>query len=179
MSRWYQVFDDERVNVVTRVAARRHAAGAACLGVLTGIGVFAVVTGAVSLLPIAVVLIGLWGWAGSALLRQWSTLRAQVWCVKFSDREVVGYDYRRRRIRIDWVDARCVDVGKAGLAVTSVSDLKLEVPVSFPDYTELCHAILEHAEFYEIPVFVDGRRLSEMSASTLFPFLAEFQKPAR
>ena len=178
MSRWYQVFDDEQVNVVTRVAARRHAAGAVCLGVLSGLGILAVIVGVVSLLPVAVLIAGLWGWAGAALIRKWHLLRRQVWCVKFSDREIVGYDYRRRRIRIDWIDARQVDIAPSGLSITSTRDVKLEIPVAFPDYTALCHAILEHADFYEIPVLVDGRELLEVEANVIFPFLDELQGPA-
>ncbi len=174
MGRWYQVFDDERVNLVTRSAARRHAAGATALGLVSGVALFASLVGPLSIYPVVVALVGLWGWAGAALFRVWSDLRRQVWCLKISDREVVGYDYRRKRIRIDWIDAVGVDVNNRGLAIVAAKDRRLEVPVRFPSYTELCHTVLEHAEFYEVPVLIDGAPLESVAARDVFPFLGEF-----
>jgi hypothetical protein len=174
MGRWYQVFDDERVNLVTRSAARRHAGAATALGLVSGIALFASVVGPLSIYPVVLTLVGLWGWAGAALFRFWTDLRRQVWCLKISDREVVGYDYRRKRIRIDWVDALGVDVNNRGLSIAATKDRRLEVPVRFPSYTDLCHTVLEHAEFYGVPVLVDGAPLAAVAAKDVFPFLGEF-----
>ena len=174
MSRWYQVFDDERVNLVTRSAARRHAAGAVALGLVSGVALFASFVSPVSTYAVVTAVTGLWGWAGAALFRTWTRLRRQVWCLKISDREVVGYDYRRHRIRIDWIDAVGVDVNKRGLAIVAADDRRLEVPVRFPSYTDLCHVVLEHAEFYEVPVLIDGAPLASVAARDVFPFLGEF-----
>lgn len=176
MGRWYQVFDDDQVNLVTRSAARRHAAGAIVLGLVSGAALFASFIGPLSTFPVVVAVVGLWGWAGAALFRIWSELRRQVWCLKISDREVVGYDYRRKRIRIDWIDALGVDVNSRGLAIVAGKDRRLEVPVRFPAYTELCHTVLGHAEFYDVPVLIDGAPLASVAASDVFPFLGEFDQ---
>lgn len=171
MSHWYQVFDDERVNLVTRSAARAHAGGAVALGLFSGAVLVASFSGLFSLLPALLVVAGAWGWAGALLYRYWSRLRTQVWCVKISDREIVGYDYRRRRIRIDWIAATAVDVRRHGLAVRSEDNQLLEIPGGFPQFTELSQAVLEQADFYGIPILIDGAPLTQVKLNDLFPFL--------
>ncbi|NNE69502.1 MAG: hypothetical protein HKN29_03965 [Rhodothermales bacterium] len=171
MSHWYQVFDDEHVNRVTRAAARRHALGAAALGLFSGAVLVASVMGAYSIFPAVLVVAGAWGWAGAALYRYWSRIRRQVWCVKISDREVVGYDYRRKRIRIDWIAASSVDVRRDGLLITADNERRLEVPAGFPEFTALSQAVVEQAEFYVVPILIDGAPLNQVELDALFPFL--------
>ena len=104
-------------------------------------------------------------------------LRRVVWCVKLSDREVVGYDYARRRMRIDWIDAERLELGEHGLAVVGPSPCVLEVPHLFPEFATLSHRMVRYAEFYEIPIFVGGQPWQQLDVYHLYPFLTETTSP--
>lgn len=172
---WYEVFDDEHVQFrVRRRAARQVAsmlaalAALACGGVIlseawgSGWGAF----GFAALLGLVAVI------ATAASLAR---LRGIVWCIKLSSHHVVGYDYARRRIALEWDDVELVDVTDQALLIvgrpTGPHIPTLLVPSRFASYVALSHRIIRYAEAHAVPVCVEGRPWQLLDVEALFPFL--------
>jgi hypothetical protein len=125
-------------------------------------------------LPLAGVLIVASGLLAARLLaRRFGRLRRIVWCVKISDRRIEGYGYNRRKIAFDWLQVHRVELTEAGLTVVGPDSQCIDVPHLFPDFAELSHRIVGHAEFYGVPIFIDGRPWQSLDVYALFPFLAD------
>lgn len=173
MPSWYEVFD----NVEVQYATRRQAAtlGAVLAGMLA-VTVALVLYASALHLPssgVALAVMALWGATAVWCLRRLRALHRVVWCIKLSDREIVGYDYARRKVRIDWIEAERVILNTDGLLVVGPAPHCLEIRHLFPDFAELSHRIVSYAEFYEIPVCIDGQPWQQLDVYDLFPFLAE------
>ena len=117
--------------------------------------------------------IGAVRWIASRLRR----LRRVVWCVKLSDRLIVGYDYTRQKTALDWTKVERVELAGRGLTVFGPPPCSFEIPHLFPDFAELSHRVLFYAEFYDVPVFIDGQPLQELDVYALYPFLLEGSSP--
>lgn len=173
MSAWYEVYDNVDVQLMTR---KRAAAltGAVTLAIMFSIGVLAV--GLEGSLPLSAAL-GLIavGWALFTwwCLRRNRRLRSLVWCVKLSDREIVGYDYARRKSAIDWLNVERIDVRGEALIVIGRGNVCLEIAHLFRDFAELSHRIMKYGDLYSIPVYVDGRPWQQLDLQEVYPFLAE------
>lgn len=176
MASWYEVFDNEEVLYETR----RH------VGILSG---FASATVVVSL--ILALLAYADGIAGALLLaallvlwvalalwtaRRVRQLRRVVWCIKLSDRQLVGYDYARNKLTIDWTKVERIEMRDDGLQVVGPA-CTLEVPHLYPDFAALSHRIAHYADFYETPVFVDGHPWQQLDVYQVYPFLADSVLP--
>ncbi len=176
---WYAVFDNDEVHYLTRKQVARL--GVLAMSALT-LTLGAVAAGHEALLPWALLLpalatlwIGLLAWT----IHRLRQLRRVVWCVKLSDRRVIGYDYARRRTVLDWTVIERIELTDSGLLFVGPPPASLEVPLLFPDFAVLSHHALGHAEFYGIPVYVHGRPWQELDVYNLFPFLAPSAGPAR
>lgn len=173
MHGWYEVFDNEEVHYVTRKQVA-HLGGLA-MGMLA-VTIAGLALGFEALLPWPLVLLILAGvWFGTLVwtvhrLRQ---LRRVVWCVKISDRRVIGYDYARRRTILDWTRIERVELTESGLVIVGPAPTSLEIPHLFPDFAILSHRILQHAEFYGTPLYLHGQPWQDLNVYTLFPFLGE------
>ena len=177
MPYWYEVFDNEEVQLLTRRQVGQLSGVAVATIVLT-LSVLALAhAGAVSLAPAALVIVAAWlatvRWIASRLRR----LRRVVWCVKISDRAIVGYDYTRQKTALDWTKVERVELAGRGLRVFGPPPCSFEIPHLFPDFAELSHRVLFYAEFYDVPVFIDGQPLQELDVYALYPFLAENASP--
>lgn len=173
MSAWYEVYDNVDVQLMTRKRAAAMT-GMVTLAIMFSIAVLAVgLEGSVPLAA-ALGLIAL-GWSGftSWCLHRSRRLRRLVWCVKLSDREIVGYDYARRKSSLDWLDVEYIDIREAALEIVGRSDVHLEISHLFPEFTELSHRIVRYGDFYSIPVFINGRPWQQLDVCDVFPFLAE------
>lgn len=173
MPSWYEVFDNVEVQYKTRKK----------VAVLS-----ALATGAVAV-SFAVLALGYLGsltmpLVGGALLVLWLSgtwwmahrlqkLRQVVWCVKLSDREVVGYDYARRKVRIDWTNVDRIALMANGLLIADLNGCSIQVPYLFPDFPALSHRVIHYADFYSLPVYVDGQPWQQLNVYDLYPFLAE------
>ncbi len=171
MPYWYEVFDNEHVQFLTR----RRVAGLMAAG-LAGVGVTLAlfVVGHLAGFPPAAVYgpaAALWPAAAWRLMKRWKRLRRVVWCIKISDHHIVGYDYARRQTAIDWVDVGSVDLNNTGVVISGTDGFSIEAPHLYPDFAALSHRIIQYAEIYGAPVSLDGVRLNELDLNVLFPFL--------
>lgn len=177
MADWYEVFDNEQVQLDTRRRVGR-------LVVVLAVGA---VVGTVSVPVLAAALgstltaLGLGGavvlavvvWVSRAFLR----LRSVVWCVKLSVHRVVGYDYARRKSTIPWTRVERVALDRAGLVIAEaphegIPGRVLRIPHLFPDFATLSHRVVEYAEAHGLPVCVDGRPWQLLDVAALYPFMA-------
>ena len=173
MSHWYEVFDDEQVQFVTRKQVATLSffffASVALTGAAFAIGQWdnlpTALTGGFILLAWLVMI----RWAS----RRLRSLRRIMWCLKLSDRRLVGYDYARRKTSLDWTHVERVELVRKGLRIYGPPPCYLEIPTLFPDFATLSHRIVSYAEFYEVPVFVDGQPWQSLDVYALYPFLLD------
>ena len=174
MQYWFEVFDNSEVQWLTRKRVAKVTLVVPVASVLTLIGI---ILGPTWGLPIPLV--------GGFLLMAWSTLvwiilnrlqklRRVVWCIKISERCVEGYDYTRKKPRFDWIRIARVELAQDGLLLVGPEDATLEIPHLFPDFAALSPRIVFHADFYDIPIFINGQPWEEIDVYNLFPFLEEF-----
>lgn len=171
MSSWYEVYDNVDIQSMTR---KRAAALTGVVTIVIMVSITALAVGMEGSLPLpAAALIIVLAWAGFAwwCTRRYRSLRRQVWCVKLSQQEIVGYDYARRRSELEWLHVECIDIGDSALLVVGPGHLTLEIAHLFPDFAELSHRILYYAESYDVPVHVNGRPWEQLDVYSLFPFL--------
>lgn len=173
MSHWYEVFDNEEV----QLQARRQAAQLTALAVATILLTFTLTAlGIERILPLPAVaglLLAIWfgtvWWIGSRMRR----LRRIVWCIKLSEERVVGYDYTRRKAVLAWDQIHRVELTPNGLLLTGAAPFSFEIPHLFPDFATLSHRIVHYAEQHGVPVLIDGKPWEAIDVYRLFPFLAD------
>ncbi len=173
MSNWYEVFDNEAVQLHARRQATRLTAVAAAAVLLT---LCVAALGFERTLPLPAVgglLAGTWlgavWWIASRMRR----LRRLVWCIKLSEERVVGYDYTRRKAVLEWSQVHRVALTGDGLLLVGRELCSFEIPHLFPDFAALSHRVVHYAELNGVPVFIDGQPWQDVDVYRLFPFLAE------
>ncbi|MEM6648519.1 MAG: hypothetical protein AAF730_19935 [Bacteroidota bacterium] len=170
MNTWYEVFDNEQVQYVTRQQVGGLMIGLAASAALSGALVVWAQT-YVSLWLLLPLLAVTWAGLGWGVFRWLQRMRRVMWCIKLSDRCIAGYDYARRKTRLDWTKVDRVVFAKRGLVVETDGGPCLEVSHLFPDYAAISHRVIEYAEFYELPLFVNGQPWQHLSVYQLYPFL--------
>ena len=173
MSHWYEVFDNEAVQLYARKQAARLTAFVAGAVLVT---LFGVALGSEDLVPmpaLGVVLIITWLGTVHWLARRMRKLRRLVWCIKLSEDRIVGYDYTRRKAVMDWSRVQRVDLKKDGLLIVGTELFAFEIPHLFPDFAALSHRVVHYAERNGVPVSIDGQPWQELDVFQLFPFLAD------
>lgn len=179
---WYEVFDDEQVQLRVRRRAAHQVMGLlaalsafGCGGVILAElwGSWLTALGFAGLLALVAVV----GTAASL-----ARLRGIVWCVKLTSDHVVGYDYARRRVALDWDEVEMVDLAGRALRIvgrpTGPHVPSLLVPDSFAAFAALSHRVIRHAEDHAVPVCVDGRPWQLLDVGALYPFLQPCLAPA-
>lgn len=121
--------------------------------------------GTVCLLPIA--------YLGYRIYR----LSQIVWYVKISPDHVEGYDYARRKIRVQWPQIKHLEITNSELTITTKNGRFLTLPPDFADFAAVGHLLFDYSQDRDIPVYIDGVPWHSLSAYTLFPFL-EDDEPA-
>jgi hypothetical protein len=176
MTHWYEVFDDEQVQLQTRLRVRRVVLGLAItLGMLAVIGPMLVIglpdkglaLGGLALAAVAAIAV-----ASHRLIR----LQRVMWCVKLSVHRIVGFDYARRKIVLPWCEVERVEVDRKGLLVVGMPGPQgpgpvLRIPERYPDFPALSHRAVEYAEAHGIPICIDGRPWQLLDIAKLYPFL--------
>ena len=173
MSHWYEVFDNEEVQLYARKQATHLTAVAATAVLVT---LFGVALGAEGLLPMPAVgglLILTWLGTVHWMTRRMRRLRRVVWCIKLSEERIVGYDYTRRKAVMEWHCVQRVDLTSDGLLIVGPEIFAFEIPHLFPDFADLSHRVVYYAEGHGIPVSIDGQPWQELDVYHLFPFLAD------
>ncbi len=171
MSDWYETFENEEVQRYVRSQAATISLGA--MGLFSGTALLLLFGAKLGMTSVHIILIILSSlltyavWGGSRLRH----IRQVLWCVKLSDRCVAGYDYARRLKKFDWINVQRIDLLDHALRVEGANQKRFEVPHLFPDFATLSHRIMHYAEFYEIPVFVNGRPWQSLDVYAAFPSL--------
>lgn len=110
-----------------------------------------------------------WGFVQTTAVFQNS--RRTFWCVKLSNRKVEGYDYGRKKTSLDWIKVDKLELSKEGITIYGPKQQKIHVSSMFDDFEEAGQRILEWAEFYEIPIYVNGDHWMRMDVDQVFPFV--------
>lgn len=177
MADWYEVFDNEQVQLETRQRVGRLVV-ALVAGIALGAGsvpVLAFYLGS-PLLALGIGGIALIG-AAVAASRAFLRLRSVVWCVKLSVHRIVGYDYARRKATIPWTRVERIELDRRGLVIAEaphegIPGRVLCIPHLFPDFAALSHRVVEYAEAHGLPVCVNGRPWQFLDVAALYPFMA-------
>lgn len=177
MSHWYEVYDNEQVQLITRKQVAGLTAAAAITVALTIAGLALGHTGTFPLPAVLGVLLLTWILAVRFAAGRLSRLRRVVWCVKISDDEIVGYDYARNKISLDWPTVEYVELTDTGLVVAGPARCCFEISHLFAAFSELSHRILHHTDRHHIPVLIDGQPWQNLDVFALYPFLQEGSSP--
>ena len=177
MPYWYEVFDNEEVQLLTRRQVGQLSGIVVLTIVFTLSGLALAHADAVSLPLTGLAIFLAWLITVRWIAMRLRKLRRVMWCIKLSDRCIVGYDYTRQKTTLDWTNVQRVELAGRGIAVFGPPPCSFEIPHLFPDFAELSHRILYYAEFYDVPVFIDGQALNELDVYALYPFLDENPSP--
>ena len=173
MAPWYEVYDNVQVHLLTRTQAAKMTATATVV-LMFSIGCLAFgLEGTLPILmaaPVGISAVVIFAWRSTRQLRR---LRRLVWCIKLCDREIVGYDYARRKVTIGWSSAERIEVGDRSLVVVGPGSVSLEIAHLFPDFSEVSHRIAHYAEIHRVPLFVRGRPWQQLNLHDVYPFLSE------
>ncbi|MEL6445507.1 MAG: hypothetical protein AAF089_10800 [Bacteroidota bacterium] len=173
MPDWYEVFDNEQALVQTRERVGQLTIGTSLLaGAVVSFAPLVVLHfdhGLVWAGLMAAVLAAALGWAALDYLHQ----RCVVWCVKLSMQHVIGYDFARRTLELDWTNVARVELDAEGLLLVGEPSEKplptvLKIPHSYPAFATLSHRIVEYAEAHHVPVHVDGQPLETLDVDSIF-----------
>ena len=184
MPDWYEVFDNEQVQLDTRKRVGRLA-GLLVVGCGAVVGLAPLLAlWNVSLVLVAGLVALVLGSAFFLASRAFLKLRSVVWCVKLSVHRVVGYDYARRKTVLSWTEIERVELDRGGLMIVAAPrgnrpGRQLRVPHLFPDFADLSHRAVDYAEAHGLPVCVDGRPWQLLDVATLYPFMNEMPSAQR
>lgn len=173
MSNWYEVFDNEEVQLVTR---NRMIKLIRVLVVAFAVSVtFILTTSAQPVTRVLTVLVlgCVWFNVSFWIIRKLNQIRRVMWCLKLSDRRIVGYDYARRKTVLDWIHVGRVEVTDQSIMVVGTENTYLEIPHLFPDFSTISHRIVEYAEFYHVPVYINGVPWDQVDVHRLYPSLTD------
>lgn len=173
MSEWYEVFDNEEVQLVTRKQAFQFTVWVT-LAIVLSAGWLALAHNALIPLPVALFMVFSTSFCTLYLLdNRLVRLRRVMWCVKLSAHSVSGYAYTRKKTEFDWMEVRRIELAAKGMRILGSESAIIEIPHLFPDYAALSHRVFYYAEIYDIPVCIHGQPWQELDVCRLFPFLKD------
>ena len=90
-----------------------------------------------------------------------------------------GLNYARQRTTLAWSDVVSLDLHPGGLTLVGLTGLDgrrpvLEVPATFPQFSDVAHRLAACAEANYVPVLVDGMMWQELDVYTFY----ELPEPA-
>lgn len=167
------IFDSELVQSTVRERiAQYYSYGIIAIGASLGLLYIASLPGVNTVVVLSVTSL-LWLLGGRVVASNISELRNIVWCVKISERGVVGYDYARTRRAVDWEDIDRINLTEDGIQVLSVHAQPLQVPHMFADYHDISHMLMDESEYRGIPLFVNGYPWHQATVYQLIPELKQ------
>lgn len=169
----YEVFDADEVQFNTRQKVTRLSGVVVAAVALTVLTVGMAQSDAVPLPAVGVAVFSIWLAAVWWISRRLRRLRRVVWCVKLSDGHVVGYDYARRTVSLEWQQVQRVEITDADLRIVGSQACAIYIPSIFPAFAALSHQAVAHAEQHGVPVYLHGRPYEDLDVYALFPFLAD------
>lgn len=171
MSNWYEVYDSDVVLLATRKRFAKLCITSAVATVLTLALLVYLLARPEPYVFMSLGTVSVWLGFGLWAIRRFHKLRRVVWCIKVSDRRVEGYNFARRRIYMDWTRIRRIDLTSNSIQVVGQFGQILDARHRFPDFTELSHRLVAHAEFYDVPVYIEGRPWQEVDVHDLYPYI--------
>jgi hypothetical protein len=152
----YQVFDQG--DAPASLNKQHFRAFAKQLATILGLGTIAaaytIMIHAPAVFPIALGLVVFAMMTYTAL--RFGRLRRQIiWNIQISDRNLIGYDLRCRKVKVDWIKVDKIELAENGLNVVNTKQEKLHISEEFPEFRLMSTCILEMADFYEIPVYTN------------------------
>nr|BCX01327.1 MAG: hypothetical protein KatS3mg041_1373 [Bacteroidota bacterium] len=99
-------------------------------------------------------------------------MQRRVWCVQISPEAIVGYDYARRKTRIDWLYAERVDLDQRGIRIRNSRGRDIEIPADFDRFPEVGELVFRYAERYQVPLYIEGRAWHELTIEKIYEDLA-------
>ncbi|MCS7081611.1 MAG: hypothetical protein RML47_08315 [Bacteroidota bacterium] len=169
-SETWRVFENERVQY--RIRQRVHLllwglSAATGMAIVLGLGSWLVIDG-------LLVLVLLFGGSWLAVLALVSALLVRmqrvVWCVQISPEAVVGYDYARRKTRIEWLYAERVDFDRGGIRIRNSRGRDIEIPADFDRFPEIGELVFQYAEAYEVPLYIEGRSWRDLDIAEIYDY---------
>lgn len=175
MSCWYEVFDNEHVQLNTR--RKVSVLGAVLLGAIALTISAAAVTFAGPLPIVAGVMFMACGWLLTVTWcgTRFRKLRRLAWCLRVSDVGVVAYDYARKKTVISWDQVTRIEWTGQSLLVSGPPPCSIEIPHLFSDFSTLSHVVLDEAERHGLTIHVEGAPLESLPLAQLYPFLADLE----
>lgn len=173
MSCWYEVFDNEDVQLSTRRKVTALSAVATVAATATLICLSALSSGSINAVGAVAVLIAIWIGTGVWCIARLRALRRVAWCLKISDESVLAYDYSRKKILIPWSRIQRVEWTDRSVLIAGPPPCTVEIPRLFGDFAALSHLLRSHAERRRVPIYVDGRPVTDLDVYQIYPFLRE------
>jgi hypothetical protein len=175
MSCWYEVFDNEDVQLATRRKVTALSVVAAIAATATLVCLSAMASGHISVIGAAAVIMPVWILTAVWCVARVRALRRVAWCLKISDEAILAYDYTRKKILLPWSSITRVEWTDRSALIAGPPPCTIEIPSLFSDFTALSHSLLRQAEAHQVPVYVDGGSLDLVDVYKLYPFLRELQ----
>lgn len=175
MSCWFEVFDNEEVQLTTRRKVTVLGVIVASASLLTLLCAAASFSGHMSRVGAFFLIGGVWlataFWCGYRL----RMLRRVAWCLKISEEALVAYDYARKKTVIPWSRVSKVEWTAHSLLISGPPPCSIEIPDVFADFAALSHTIYERADRAHVAVYIEGTPVTALRLHRLYPFLREME----
>lgn len=116
---------------------------------------------------------GLTAWAALRLYR----LQHQVWRLQLSDTRLVGYDYGRHARTLEWAHIHRLELADQELRLETLDSRRLVVPDEHAGFPELSHVLLDYAERFGCPLYLNGCPFEAIDLRTLLPIPPDISIP--
>lgn len=175
MACWYEVFDNEDVQLSTRRKVTALSAVAAVAGTVTLICLSAISSGHIGLWSAAAIVMPIWVLTTIWCIHRLRALRRVAWCLKISDDSVIAYDYSRKKILIPWSRINRVEWCGGSVRIVGPPPCTIEIPCLFADFAALSHSLCAQAERHGVPIYIDGQGIDEINLYAVYPFLHDLR----
>ncbi|MFW5972644.1 MAG: hypothetical protein ACOCTG_01520 [Bacteroidota bacterium] len=173
MSRWFEVFDNEEVQLTTRRKVTTLCVLVVSAVILTFVCAIAAfsnqMTSSGGFWMVALIWTATAAWCGARLRR----LRRVAWCLKVSNDSLVAYDYARKKTIIPWHDVSRIDWTGRSLLITGPPPCSIEIPDLFSDFAALSHTVYDCAARSNVPIYLESRELDDLDIHSVYPFLRD------
>jgi hypothetical protein len=175
MACWYEVFDNEDVQLSTRRKVTALSVVAATSATATLVCLSAAASGHLSAVGALAFIIPIWIATVAWCVYRLKALRRVAWCLKISSEAVVAYDYTRKKIMIPWSRIERLEWTDQSVQIVGPAPYTIEIPSMFADFPALSHSLLDRARERNVRIGIEGREIEEIDVYELYPFLRELR----
>lgn len=178
MACWYEVFDNENVQLTTRRKVTALSVVAATSATATLVCLSATASGNLGAFGAVAFIVPVWIATVAWCVFRLRALRRVAWCLKISSEAVVAYDYARKKIMIPWSRIERVDWTDQSLRIIGPAPYTIEIPGMFSDFQTLSHSLITRARERNVRLGIDGQEIDEIDVYDLYPFLRQLRVTA-